>query len=285
LPKPKETEFELELPDEQEEVNGSGQQLSQEDSAARDARNAAIAEAAALAEFKRQTQVVQKGLPRPKVVDVERMLKNARDIEDPIERSIADEMALLMANDALKFGGAEVKGHGRPVQVFDEEALQRAQMEVILEMGQDADREKFGVAFEREWEKAHSSTILPGLAGYAEGELDEEQLLTEAFDNVQETMAKSADKGAALEKKLAKLHGGYIERQRKLRAKIREAAEVLENTKLDVEVARNAQVVEEAAVGERLEGLREDVSLVRRREREAQEEYRLRKEELDAMVS
>ena len=285
LPKPKETEFELELPDEQEEVNGSSQQLSQEDSAARDARNAAIAEAAALAEFKRQTQVVQKGLPRPKVVDVETMLKNAHNIEDPIERSIAEEMVLLMANDALKFGGAKVKGHGRPVQVFGEEALQRAQMEVILEMGQDADREKFGVAFEREWEKAHSSTILPGLAGYAEDELDEEQLLTEAFDNIQDTITKSADKGAALEKKLAKVHGGYIERQRKLRAKISEAAEVLEKTRLEVEVARNAQVVEEAAVRERLEGLREEVSLVRRREREAQEEYRLRKEELDAMVS
>ena len=284
LPKPKETEWELELPEENDELAATGELPGQEDSAARDARNAAIAEAVALAEFKRQTQVVQKGLPRPKVVDIETMLKNARDIEDPIEQSVAEEMALLVANDALKFGGAKVKGHSRPVQVFEEEALQRAQMEVILEMGQDADREKFGIAFEREWEKAHSSNILPGLAGYAEDELDEEQLLTESFDNVQEAITKSADKGTALEKKLAKLHGGYIERQKKLRAKITEAAEFLENTRLEVEVGRNAQVVEEAAVGERLEGLREEVSFVRRREREAQEEYRSRKEELDAMV-
>ena len=284
LPKPKETEWELELPDEQEEVSGSTQELSEEDAAVRDARNAEIAEAAALAEFKRQTKVVQKGLPRPKVIDIDAMLRNARDIEDPIERSIAEEMAVLMANDAQKFGGARVNGHSKPIQVFDDEAMQTAQMEVILEMGQDADRLNFGAAFEREWEKAHSSTMLPGLAGYAEDEIDEEQLLTESFGKIQDIITVSADKGVSLEKRLAKVQGGYLERQKKLRVKIVEAAEFLAKTRLDVEVGRRAQVGEEAAIGERLEGLREEVSLVRRREREAQDEYRGRKEELDGLM-
>ena len=285
LPKPKETEWELELPEERDELPiFTNQQMSEEDAAIRDARNAAAAEAAALAEFKRQTQVVQKRLPRPKIVDVDAMLRNARHIEDPTERSIAEEMALLMANDALKFGGAKVNGHSKPVQIFDEEALQKAQMEVILEMGQDAERASFGAAFEREWEKAHESTLFPGLAGYGEDEIDEEQLLTECFDNIQNTVTASADRGAALEKKLAKVQGGYLERQKKLRAKISEAAEFLEKTRLEVEVGRQAQVAEEAGIGERLEGLREEVSFVRRREREAQEEFRGAKEELKGFV-
>ena len=281
LPKPKETEWELELPDEQKESRPAAEQLA-EDAAVRDKRNAETAEAAALADFKRQTQVVQNGLPRPKVVDVEALLRTARNTSDPVERSIAEEMALLMANDAQKFGGAKVNGQSRPVQIFDDEALQKAQMEVILEMGQDADRAQFGGDFEREWEKAHSSsTVLPGLAGYVKDELDEEQLLTEQFDNIQDAIATSADKGAALEKKLAKVQGGYLERQKKLRAKIVEAAGFLEKTRMDVEVGRQAQVGEEAGIAERLERLREEMGFVSRREREAQEEFRGRREELE----
>ena len=43
------------------------------------------------------------------------------------------------------------------------------------------------------------------------------------------------------------------------------------------------QIAEEAAVGSRLEGLREEVAFVSRREREAQEGYRAVKEELESL--
>lgn len=43
------------------------------------------------------------------------------------------------------------------------------------------------------------------------------------------------------------------------------------------------QVGEEAAVVRRLDGLREEVGFVSRREREAQAEYRARREELDGL--
>ncbi|KAK3686765.1 Pre-mRNA-splicing factor cef1 [Vermiconidia calcicola] len=282
LPKPKETDFELELPEEQRE-HAAEANFSAEDAAIRDARNAQIAEAAALADFKRQTQVVQKGLPRPTVVDVEAILQTAHAISDPTERSIAEEMALLMAHDAVTFGGAKVNGRAKPVQIMDEEALQKAQMEVVLEMGQDADRASFGAAFEREWEKAHQSTLLPGLAGYAEDEVDEEQLLTESFDNIQDLISNSADRGAQLEKKLAKVQGGYVERSKKLRGKISEAAGFMEELRVGVEVGRQAQVAEDAGMGERLEHLREEVRFVRGREREGQEAYRGVKGELEGL--
>ncbi|KAK4494386.1 hypothetical protein PRZ48_014684 [Zasmidium cellare] len=284
LPKPQQTEWELEaMPEERAEL-ALAQELSEEDAAERDRRNAELAKAAALADFRRQTKVVQKGLPRPTAIDIEAMLKNAKKQSDPLERHIAEEAALLMANDAQKLGGAKVKGHGKIPQVFEDEALQRAQMEVILEMGQDADRAQFGRAFEQEWEQAHADTILPGLAGYGEDELDEEQLLTEAFDNIQDSITKISDKGNSTEKKLAKHHGGYMDRQRKLRAKIVEASEALARTRLDVEVSRQAQVAEEAGIQGRLEKMREEVALVSRREREAQDVYRARKEELEGMI-
>ena len=285
LPKPKETEWELELPEEQAEMSATnGTSLSAEDAAVRDARNAQLAEAAALAEFRRETQVVQKGLPRPKVIDVEAMLSKARAIEDPIEREIKIEMVTLIANDAIKFGGSKVIGQAPPTKLVEMTAMGKARAEVILEMGKDPDHEKFGPAFEREWQRARDAhSMLPGLVGYADDESDEEERLTEAFDKIQETITASANRGLALEKKLAKTQGGYAERAKKLRQKIVETAAVLEKLKLDVGVVRVAAAAEQATLTERLEKLREEVALVGRREREAQDEYRARKEELEGL--
>lgn len=60
---------------------------------------------------------------------------------------------------------------------------------------------------------------------------------------------------------------------------------MLERTKIEAETLRIAQAAEEAALSERLEKLRNEVSLVSRIEREAQELYRERKRELDELVT
>jgi pre-mRNA-splicing factor CDC5/CEF1 len=284
LPKPQQTDFELEaLPDEQDEAIAATDPTRAEDAAARDKRNAQMAEAAALADFKRQTKVVQRGLPRPSVVDLDALLRAASTIQDPGRRRVAEEAALLMANDAVQLGEAGVKSAGRALQNFTDDVLARAQAEIILEMGTSADRESFGQVFEAEWQRAHVDTILPGLAGYGEDDLDEQQLFIETFDGIQQNIGQLSARGNGLEKKLAKLHGGYLDRQRKLRAKITEASEALGKMTVEVEVSRQAYVAEQATAAERLEKLRDEVALIRRREREAQEVYRSRKEELDAL--
>lgn len=182
LPKPKESEWELELPEEQEET-APGAEISEEDAAIIDARMNEARDAAARAELKRQSQVVQRGLPRPTVVDLDAMLKNAADVEDMTKRSIEREMALLIANDARKFGGAKVKGKSEAFETFDDNAMQRARLEIALEVGKEEQGRKIlDEQFGRAWDKAHEHAMLPGLAGYAEDEIDEHQLLTEAFD-------------------------------------------------------------------------------------------------------
>jgi pre-mRNA-splicing factor CDC5/CEF1 len=182
LPKPKEMDFELELPEEQQEIAPEAE-LSEEDAARRDARNKAAQEALARAEFKRQSQVIQRGLPRPSVVDVDAMLKNAANDTDPIKSEINREMALLVANDALKFGNCKVRGTHKPTTSFSDEQVQRARLDIALEMGKDErGRALLAEGFGQAWEKAHERGMLPGLAGYAEDEVDEHQLMTEAFD-------------------------------------------------------------------------------------------------------
>ena len=170
LPKPKETDWELELPDEQAEPTSS-QTLSEEDAAERDRRNNAIRELAERAEFKRRTQVVQKALPRPSNVNLDKMLKEAKELEDPIQQLVSHEMALLVANDALRFplSTSKPKGPIKPLEKFSDEALEKARLEIHLEIPEDALKEQ-QKSFQAAWDEIHNSAILPGLDAYSDDE-------------------------------------------------------------------------------------------------------------------
>lgn len=184
LPQPKETEWDLELPEEQQETNREVE-LSEEDAAERDRRDQAMRDAAQQAEFKRRTQVLQRALPRPSNVDIDALLETASHESDPVEQAIAKEMALLIANDARKYPapGSDVKGSSRPLESFDDDALDRARVEIAMEIPSDG-REGREEDFVEKWLQVHeaSSSGLPGLGSYEGDEADEHQMLTEAFD-------------------------------------------------------------------------------------------------------
>ena len=183
LPKPKDMEWELELPEEQQEVFGA-EEISEEDAEIRDRRNREIQEAQAKIEFSRRSQAVQKGLPRPTVIDIEALLKEASIIEDPIEAAIKQEAALLIANDAVKYPppGAKVRGTATALEVFDDESLANARLMVLQQVPGDV-AEKGSAEFQAAWANAHRSSLLPGLNAYDwDDEVDEHQMLVEAFD-------------------------------------------------------------------------------------------------------
>lgn len=89
-----------------------------------------------------------------------------------------------------------------------------------------------------------------------------------------------AQKGNDLEKRLAKLLGGYQQRAKLLRQKIVDASHDVELSRDELNVSLTAQVVEEAAISSRLSKLRQEVSYVSRRERESQELYRYMRDDL-----
>ncbi|KAF2842226.1 hypothetical protein M501DRAFT_1013580 [Patellaria atrata CBS 101060] len=280
LPKPKETEWELELPEEQQEPTASSS--LEEDSAIRDQRNLELRKAAEAKDFKRQSQVVQKALPRPTVVDADAMLKQASEVSDPVEREIATEFALLIVSDAMRFGGAKVNGSSMPLEAIDDDVISKARKEIALELSSN-EITKNDERFEAAWLDLYGSSILPGLAGYGEDEIDENQLLVESFDDIQDEITAMAERGNKVEKKLALHLGGYQQRAKALRQKLSEASEALEKAKMELDTARTAQIAEEGAIPVRLESLRDEVAFISRREREAQELYRSRKEELDSL--
>lgn len=86
-----------------------------------------------------------------------------------------------------------------------------------------------------------------------------------------------------MEKKLALHMGGYQQRAKMLRQKIGEASEALGKATRSLDSFKTLQISEEAAISRRLDGLRSEVEFVSRREREAQDLYRTRKEELNGL--
>ena len=149
----------------------------------RDQRNQAIREAAEAAEFHRRSQVLQRSLPRPSMVDVDALARGAADIADPIEAAIAREAVLLIVSDASNFPleGTQVRGTCGPLEAFKDDSLAKARMELLLESPLDLVRQA-GIEAERAWDAQREPEILPGLSAYGEDDLTETQLMTQAFE-------------------------------------------------------------------------------------------------------
>jgi len=178
LPKPKETEWELELPEVQQEV-AAPVAHSEEDAAVRDQRNLALRQAAELLDFKRQTQVMQRSLPRLPSINLEALLDDARSKPGAAERLIALESVQLMANDARKHGGSKLHGQPSELQAFRDDELEHARTQVIAEFRAGASSSNAHVEDILAVHLKKASSV-PGLEEY-QGD-DELEPLTQAFD-------------------------------------------------------------------------------------------------------
>jgi pre-mRNA-splicing factor CDC5/CEF1 len=290
LPKPKAANYDLEdIPSETAEPTIS-MEISEEDAAERDRRNQEAQEKAAKAEFKRQSQVYQRGLPRPAALDLDALLERASQVTDAIEGLIAKEAAILIAHDSRKFPipGAQVEGQAPKLSPVDDRFLDAARASIAAEIAStEAQQSDWQEKFDDGWSSARANS-LPGLENYEDDEQDpfqEEQRMIGAFDTVQTFLFATADRGNKLEKKLSLHYGGYQNRAKTLRSKILEAGAALPSVTNELDAFRTLQISEEAALPRRLEKLREAVSFVMRREREAQDLYKSRKYELDELVA
>ena len=247
LPRPKETDWELELPEEQQETSNT-KDITEEDATARDARNAAIRKVAEAAEFKRKTQVIQRKLPLLPPTKKETLARAVPILDPSIKQAIVSEMALLIVDDHKS---------KTELERFDDDAIQKARAEIQQEMPSNA-----------------SSTL----------SFSTEHIPNPVyFSIINDAIEKLAEIGMEAEKKLALHHGGYQKRAKVLRQKIVEAAQALETTRIQSQVSRTAQIAEQSAIISRLDQLREEVMVINKREREAQENYRLQKDELDSL--
>ncbi|KAK4246541.1 pre-mRNA splicing factor component-domain-containing protein [Corynascus novoguineensis] len=278
LPKPKETEWELELPEDQQEPRTAEQM--EEDAAERDRREREIREARELLERKRRTQVMQRDLPRAVMVDYSKLIQAASEIEDPARALVAQEAALLMAHDATRYPLPGAPPAAKPIALpqIDDSSLAEARLQVLLEMKDQPKPEEVQAV----WNKENTNSLLLGLGCYDDDE-EEDQVSTlkSALDSALESLMSSAEKGNKLEKKLGLHLGGYKNRAEMLRKKTGEAHAALEKARNALGGFRILQASEQQAIQRRLAALRAEVAFVSTRERQAQELYRSVRTELE----
>ncbi|KAM0259051.1 hypothetical protein ACHAQJ_003552 [Trichoderma viride] len=281
LPKPKDTEWEFEIPEDQKETVATDDAM-EEDAAERDRRERERRDAEEALEQRRRTQVMQRGLPRPVVVDLTELLKRAKEIADPAAALIAVETAALMANDATKYplNGSQVKGKLPPLTQIDDGSLADARLRILSETKPLPSFEDIQAAFES---RARGDPLLLGLGCYNDDDDEQDAAMRAAFDAVQDSIMTSAEEDAKLEKKLALHLGGYQKRQKMLKDKVSDAADALDKAKVALSGFKTLAISEDVAINRRLESLRDEVNFISRREREAQEEYQKAKEELEAL--
>ncbi|KAF3094739.1 Pre-mRNA-splicing factor cef1 [Orbilia oligospora] len=286
LPKPKEEKWEFEIDDPDAEGEAVTEVI-EEDSEERDKRLKAIREAQERLEFARRTQVVQRGLPRPTVLDIDALYEAFSTSGTSPEDLIQNEMSLLIASDALKFPvqGGKVTGVPKPLSEVEDEHVKKARLEILVELPADV-LKTMNKTYENGWENAYWSGGLPGLDGYGDDEeLDKKNVMKTIFDAVQSNLIKNAEAGNKLEKKLGLTLGGYQKRQQILAQKITEAYSAVLDAKNKLDSFKTLAISEEDAIPRRLDTLRSEVEFVQKREMEAQMMYKTRREELEGLAA
>ncbi|KAN0062716.1 Pre-mRNA-splicing factor cef1 [Thecaphora frezii] len=309
LPAPK-NDFEI-VVDDNDDLRAGDQDLpdhalSVEDAAERDARLARLAEQERLKALARRSQVVQRGLPRPKAVDLPTLLKQfgAASISGgraDVQTLIGEEMARLIHHDSIEYPlpGSDQAGSVRSqLPHLSDEELQRAREAMHQELAgslgfpgatPEALKRLTAAALEDDEEicarfDAALYSIEAQSAWHPQQRcwVDKSSLapqdvvggLSALLELRRQAMAESAALAAKGEKTLGKLLGGYQARSKTLAGKIKESFDALAQAKIEQATFERLRQEEEGAVLERLEKLRGEVEKLERQDAMAQKRYK-----------
>ncbi|KZV91603.1 hypothetical protein EXIGLDRAFT_836988 [Exidia glandulosa HHB12029] len=314
LPKPA-NDFELVLPEDEEADEDESVPLSEEDAAERDARIArrkAEEERKALA---RRTLPVQRGLPRPANVDVDRLLANLPDtvaVSEQEQPDLADarklidvEVVRLLQHDSIAYPlpGTTRPGGTKSLYEHPEDGdvetakklvgLEVAGMLGVTDPDEATKRLQELTLSDKSDESVSWATIRNSLAFDAQSKtwVDKQSLAAEAriaglaylLDEERDLMGREADRTNKQEKKLNVQLGGYQARSKALSKRLTDAFEALQKGKIDLDSLVRLNINERAAAPRRVEALTMSVDKLERRERALQDRYRELAEEKAAV--
>lgn len=299
-------DFSIELPEEEPEPEAEPI-LSEEDAAERDARRQRLEEEEAKKALARRSLAVQKGLPRPTHVDLDRLLNELSLASTPSGDTTADqaqrlvdfEFAQLLEHDSIAHPLPGTSRSGAASSSYlppDDDSLATARSLVHIELatalgfpGANEEQVKRGiVAFTADadadalssisWAKQReelaysastSSWVERDSLSTSERIAGYEALL--AADR--ESMVVEATKASKVEKKLQKTLGGYLNVNGKITKRITDAYEEIQKTERELEAFTKLHEAERGAVPGRIEGLQREVDKLLARERDLQMRY------------
>lgn len=320
LPAPS-NDFEIVLP---ETDDGEAEEITDEsfveDAADIDARRMAMKEAEVLRELKRQSQAVQRNMPRPS--DVNASVLRPANIDPPLtglqkaEELIKREMVTMIRNDVVNHPSAlqiENLTHKKtksaahailaanrtalesePLETFTEKEIANARQLLANEMEFVKSKMAHGdlpiESYTKVWEECYAQVLfLPTQQRYTRAALASKKDRLESLEKRLELnrthMTEDAKRAAKIEKKLKVLLGGYQSRSVGLTKQINDLYEQVEQSHTERETFRSLREHELRAIPKRLEALREDVNRQTDREHQLQSRYSNLLYERDALYS
>jgi pre-mRNA-splicing factor CDC5/CEF1 len=314
LSKP-ENNFELLVPDDEDEGDAeSGKVLSEEDAAERDARIKRRKEEEERAALARRSQVVQRGLPRPPNVDLERLVKDLSLVPTPeteqeaAQRLVDLELAHLMLHDSLvhpvpgtAHPGGTPSTYEPPPDAYVATARAAVHRELAGALGfPNAPEEQVrnavrmlaidddGVDESASWVHLRDTLVLDTTSGtWVPAEHLDADARTAGYKAVLEerraAVAREAARAAKVEKKLGVVMGGYAARAAELGKRLGSAGTAMREVAIEYESFVRLRGTETAMGPARVAALKEEVDKLEARERALQSLYaELEKEKREA---
>lgn len=302
LPKP-ENNFELLVPEDEDEEATTTGPISEEDAAERDARLKRMREEEERKALARRTQVVARGLPRPPRVDVERLMEdlNLGEEEDndmaQVRRLVNAEIADLLLHDSIAhpLPGTNIPGGTSSTYLIPpDDDLAAAKTQIHVELASligfpnaNETQVKEGLATLSSTEEIDESASWASMRqrlAFDSGSrtwVEPSSLSVEAriagfntlLQESREEMSKESSKASKTEKKLNITLGGYQARSKALSKRVTDAFDELTRTKVDYESFAQLSMNEAITGPQRLEALKEEVDVLSRKERLLQERY------------
>jgi len=303
LPAPK-NEYEILLNDDAETTETiDDRSILQEDQADIDARREAEETVRLEAEMSRQSQAIQRNLPRP--IKINESIMKSTGEHAPIltqlqkaEELVKEEMLTMLHHDALKNPTLEQMASKvsssehtnflsrHPYFEATKEDLEEAR-QLILDEAANV-KEKMGHGeilldtFTSVWEECLSQVnVLPsdreGKAGdvvrLRENDPKRIPVLERRFDKNRGHMEAGEHKAKKLEKKLSVIHGGYQKRAESLIKQFSEIHDQIDQLRLQLATFRQLQRAEESAITKRISALQSDMCRQMSREKDLQSRY------------
>lgn len=299
LPKPK-NDYEIVLPDTAEQSANDEQMDTtndrEEDQADIDQRRRADKRRQQEEHFKRQTQVVQRNLPRPN--DINLTILRPANAKGPItdlqkaEELIKQEMLVLLHYDTVHNPVANnpvnrnkdysVYLDKHPYEEFTDDELANARN--LLETEVNAVKKTMGHGdinvdvYSKVWDECYSQVLfLPSINRFTRADTANKKDRIEAAEQKLELnrnlMALEAKRAAKLEKKLKTLLGGYQSRGQALIKAMNDVYDQIDQTQVEAKTFDLLRQNEILAIPKRIESFTEDVARQEERERELQRRF------------
>lgn len=308
LPTPK-NDYEIVVPEDGEdnvEMTDDNNTII-EDQADVDKRAAEIARKAREAALAKRSSAVKRELPRP--VEMNHTILRPLNSDPPLnslqraEEMVKREMLLMMHHDALETPTLNQQGIGgkkgergivgedvhrgylerHTYREYAKEELDvakqmlEAEMETVKSGMQHGDLSLD--AYTQVWEECLSQVLyMPSQRRYIRANLASKkeriEHMEKRLDANRQHMTKEAKKAAKIEKKLKILTGGYQSRAAGLIKQLNDAAEQLEQSRLELDTFKQLKLSEEVAIPRRMDIITADVDKQKEREKELQSQYR-----------